>query len=186
MSIAGSDERGFEFNVIVEPNEWEREMEESESLSETERAYKEFFRDLVDAYSDRRSDWTKLKAGARNYLTFGSGKGRVRFGWVFHRGPEFTVELYISRPSGKENAEIFESLKRDEKDIESNLGKELVWEELPEKQACRIKWSNEIEGRITTLSEDQRSELIEWGIEAMDAFYDEFEPRVSGITLSGS
>jgi hypothetical protein len=46
--------------------------------------------------------------------------------------------------------------------------------------------SKQIEGRITELTADQRTELIEWGAESMDKFQDEFEPRVVNIEPSGS
>lgn len=186
VSIAGSEERGFEFDIVVEPNEWERELGGSESLTETERGYKQFFSELVEAYAERRPSWYKLKPGTRGYLTFSAGKSGVNFGWVFHQGPEFSVELYISTSSKERNEEIFASLNTKQDEIESSLGSELVWEQLPDKQACRIKWPNQIDGRITDLTADQRTELIEWGVDTMDTFQDEFEPRISDLELNGS
>lgn len=186
VSIDDSEQRGFEFDIVVEPNEWERELGGSDSLSETERSYKDFFTRLVEAYAERRPQWSELKAGPRGYLTFGAGKSGVSFAWVFHQGPEFSVELYISTSSKDQNEEIFKSLRMESDIIESELGVELVWERLPEKQACRIKWPKEIEGRITELTTEQRSELIEWGVDTMDTFQDEFEPRVADIELSES
>lgn len=186
VSIANSEQRGFEFDIVVEPNEWERELGGSESLTETERSYKNFFSDLVEAYSEQRPRWSQLKPGPRGYLTFGAGKGSVSFGWVFHQGPEFSVELYISKSKKKYNERIFDLLKEDQAEIESNLNSELVWQRLPEKQACRIKWSKQIDGRITEITSDQHTKLIGWGVDTMDAFQDEFEPRVSDIELSKS
>ncbi|WP_049980272.1 DUF4268 domain-containing protein [Halolamina rubra] len=184
VSIGDSDTRGFEFDIVVEPNEWERELGGGQSLTESERSYKEFFTELVDAYATQRPHWSKLKPGIRRYLTFGAGKGGVSFGWVFHQGPEFSVELYMSRGAKSENEAIFESLQADKAEIESALGAELVWERLPEKQACRIKYPKQIDARITGLSEAQRADLIDWGIETMDRFQDELEPRVSDIELN--
>lgn len=180
ISIEGSDERAFEFEVIVEPNDWERELT-NESLTETERAYQQFFGRLVEAYAERRPGWTELQVGPRNYLTFSAGISGVSLGWVFHRGPEFCVELYISTSSGKRNEEFFDALSADRSDIESSLQTELVWERLPEKQACRIKWPTDTAGRITDLTPEQRSTLIEWGVETMDQFQDEFEPRIDRL-----
>ncbi|MFC7185480.1 DUF4268 domain-containing protein [Halorubrum yunnanense] len=68
----------------------------TESLSDSEHSYRQFFAEMVEAYSQRRPNWYKLKPGPRNYLTFSAGISGVRFGWVFHQGPEFSVELYIS------------------------------------------------------------------------------------------
>lgn len=186
VSIAGSEERGFEFDTVVEPNEWERELGGGESLTETERGYKNFFSEIVEAYSERRPHWSRLKPGTRSYLTFGAGKGGISFGWVFHQGPEFSVELYMSRSTKEENEAIFDSLMEETAEIESSLNSELVWEQLPEKQACRIKWPKQIDARITELTADQRAELIDWGVDTMDDFQDEFEPRVFGIEVNRS
>ena len=180
VSIEGSEERGFEFEVVVKPNEWEREVSD-ESLTDSEQSYRQFFTEMVDAYSRRRPNWYKLKPGPRNYLTFSAGISGVRFGWVFHQGPEFSVELYISMSNKERNEEIFEALKREQTQIEENLGVELEWERLPKKQACRIKRPEDIDGTITELTADQREYLVKWGVDAMDEFQEEFEPRLSTL-----
>lgn len=184
VSIGESEERGFEFDLIVEPNEWERELEGTEELTETERCYQEFYSRMVEAYAERRNSWYELKPGPRGYLTFSAGISGVSFGWVFHQGPEFCVELYISTPSKAQNEKIYDSLHADQSDIEANLGTELVWDRLTEKQACRVKWPRQIEGRITELTTEQRAELIDWGVNQMDNFQEELEPRISEIDLS--
>lgn len=166
--------------VIVEPNEWERDITD-ESLSESEQSYRQFFTEMVEAYSERRPSWYKLKPGPRNYLTFSAGVSRIRFGWVFHQGPEFAVELYISTPDKERNEEIFDSLRENREEIESNMSAELKWERLSEKQACRIKWPKQIETGITELTTDQRSQLVTWGADVMDDFQSEFEPQISEL-----
>lgn len=72
-------------------------------------------------------------------------------------------------------------MKRERTDIEANLGVELEWERLPEKQASRIKQPKDLDGTITELTSDQRSHLIDWGVDAMDEFQEEFEPRISAL-----
>jgi hypothetical protein len=180
VSIEGSEERGFEFEVVVKPNEWEREVSD-ESLTDSEQSYRQFFAEMVDAYSRRRPNWYKLKPGPRNYLTFSAGISGVRFGWVFHQGPEFSVELYISTSTKERNEEIFETLKREQTQIEESLGVELEWERLPQKQACRIKQPEDIDGTITELTADQQGYLVKWGVDAMDEFQEEFDPPLSAL-----
>lgn len=182
LSIEDTDKRGFEFEVVVEPNDWEREITD-ESLSETERSYREFFADLVDAYSERRPHWSKLKPGPRNYLTFSAGISGVSFGWVFHQGPEFAIELYIQTSDAERNMAIFEALKEQSAEIESNLDTELVWQRLPDKRACRIKWPKPIDGKITDLNAGQQAQLVEWGVDVMDTFQEEIEPRISTLSV---
>lgn len=179
VSIDGLDDRGFEFKTIVEPNEWEREL--ADPLTETEQSYRDFFGELIEAYAEERDSWNPLTPGPRNYLTFSAGIGGVSFGWVFHQGPEFAVELYISTSDGTRNEDIFNELKMNQTEIEAQLGDELTWEPLPEKQACRIKQPKQIESRITDLTDEQRRHLISWGVDTMAQFQDEFEPRISDL-----
>jgi len=179
ISVDGSDKRGFEFKTIVEPNEWEREL--TDPLTETEQSYREFFGKLVESYAEERPSWYQLTPGPRNYLTFSAGISGVSFGWVFHQGPEFAVELYISTSDGTRNEDIFNELNKDQTEIEERLDDELIWELLPEKQACRIKQPKQIESRITDLTDEQRRQLISWGVDKMAEFQDEFEPRISDL-----
>lgn len=183
LSIEDTEPRGFEFEVVVEPNDWERELTD-DSLSETEQSYREFFAQLVEAYSNRRPNWYKLKPGPRSYLTFSAGISGVSFGWVFHQGPEFSVELYIQTSEADRNIAIFEALQEQRADIESSFDTELVWQRLPDKRACRIKWPNSIEEKITDLDASQQAGLIEWGVDVMDGFQEEIEPRISSLNLS--
>jgi len=52
---------------------------------------------------------------------------------------------------------------------------------LPQKQACRIKRPEDIDGTITELTADQQEYLVEWGVDAMDEFQEELEPRLSAL-----
>lgn len=93
ISIGESSSKGFEFEVIVEPNNWKREL--TNDLTETERAYLEFYETLTEAYSEQRPSWYKLTAQPLSWLVFGAGLSGVSMIWAFHNGPEFAVELYI-------------------------------------------------------------------------------------------
>lgn len=182
VSIGESDRRGFEFEIIVEPNQWNRDLSDQE-LTETEAEYQSFFADLIEAYAEDRPQWNRLTPGPRGYLTFGAGRAGVSFGWVFHQGPEFSVELYISTSSKETNEAIFDALKEKSAEIETSLETELTWQKLPEKQACRIKWPRDIPARIDDLDADQQTELIDWGINHMAAFQDTFEPLVAELDM---
>lgn len=182
VTMEGSDTKGFEFEVIVEPNDWEREL--TDSLTETERAYRDFFSSLTQAYAERRPDWYKLSPQPQSWLTFGAGVSGVGFVWSFHQGPEFAVELYIDTSDKERNEAVFNALKEDQHKIGSVFDEELVWELLPEKRACRIKVPNQISGKVTQLGTVEKNQLIEWGVDRMDAFQNELEPRVSNLDLT--
>ena len=61
--------------------------------------------------------------------------------------------------------------------IESELDN-VVWEQLPDKRACRTKVAQPIDYHIEGLSAMQRESLIEWAVREMDAFRDVFELRL--------
>jgi len=82
MRLTDSEELGFDFSVVIEPNDWERELQES--LTTREKAYKEFFAELTDAYAGENPNWNRIKAQPQSWLSFGAGISGVRIGWSFH------------------------------------------------------------------------------------------------------
>lgn len=107
-------------------------------------------------------------------------------GWSFHQGPEFSVELYIDTPDKERNEAIYDALQQHQNEIHTNLAdldEELVWQRLPEKRACRIKCPCSISNRLTELSTEERERLVEWGVETMDQFHDEFESRIADLAI---
>jgi hypothetical protein len=52
---------------------------------------------------------------------------------------------------------------------------------LPQKQAYRIKRPEDIDGTVTELTADQREYLVEWGVDSMGEFQEEFESRLSAL-----
>lgn len=179
VSIEGTSAKGFEFEVVVEPNDWEREL--TTELTESERTYLAFYEAVTEAYSQRRPDWYKLAPQPQSWLVFGAGISGVSFCWAFHKGPEFSVELYIDTANKDQNEAIYHTLKEDQDEIHANLDADLVWQRLPEKRACRIKLPRDVPGKIQDLSDDERTRIAEWGVENMERFHDEFEPRISNL-----
>lgn len=170
---------GFEFTLVVEPNDWERDLREP--LSDREQAYREFFADLSDGYAEQNMGWNQRTAGPRSYLTFGAGVSGLEFAWVFHDETEFAVELYIDTGEADRNTEIFEALKEEQATIEADIEDDIVWEPLPERRACRIKIPRAGAGPVEDLSPRERGELIDWGTEGMDAFRSVIEPSLERL-----
>ena len=180
VSVGADDATlGFEFTVVVEPNDWERELRDP--LSDREQGYRDFFAALVEAYADHRPSWNRLTPQPRSYLTFGAGISGISFGWVFHGETEFSVELYIDAGDAEQNETIFETLKEDRATIESNLETDVVWEPLPDGRACRIKVPRSTLAPVEELTPQEQNELIDWGTTQMDAFRDVIEPRLTQL-----
>lgn len=170
---------GFEFTLVVEPNDWEQDLREP--LSDREQAYQAFFAQLIDTYADQHPNWNPPTPGSRSYLTFGAGLSGLEFAWVFHDESEFAVELYIDTGEAERNEEIFDALNEEQATIEDNLEDDVVWERLSERRACRIKVPQPNSGPVEELSLQGRSELINWGIERMDAFRTVIEPSLEQL-----
>lgn len=178
IRLDDTEDVGFDFSVVVESNDWERELQEP--LSTREQAYKQFFADLTGAYADANPSWNELTAQPQSWLAFGAGISGVRFSWSFHQGPELSTELYIDTGEKERNEVIYSELKDDQEEIERKLG-DVVWQQLPEKRACRIKVAKPISAPIEELSAMQKESLIEWAVDQMDEVRAVFEHRLQRL-----
>lgn len=176
---AGDDTVGFEFTVVVEPNDWERDLREP--LTDREQAYREFFTKLVDVYAEEHPGWNPPTPQTRSYLTFGAGVGGLEFAWVFHGETEFAVELYIDTGETERNETIFDTLQDHQATIEAEVGGDVVWERLSDRRACRIKVPRPDSGPVEELTTQEQYNLIEWGTERMDSFRDVVEPQLQNF-----
>lgn len=87
------------------------------------------------------------------------------------------IELYIAKNNSAENTRIFEELRKSQHDIENNLGLRLIWEELEDKKACRIKLEK---SGISTYDKDSWDDAIGFFVDNVQKFYDVF----NGILIS--
>jgi hypothetical protein len=131
------------FNVVSKPNDWSRSVahaaraiDEGE-LSETRTLQREYwaaFHEVLDRAGGPVSG--NRRPQPQSWMTYSIGRSRFHLGTTMIR-PRNRVraELYISGGSAK----AFFGLLRQQKDaIEQELGYALEWEELPERQDCRI------------------------------------------------
>lgn len=167
-----------DFRVIVKPNEWERNIKSSTTRTDTEISYVAFYSKLVNFYSEINPKFRKVKAQPQSWLNFGAGRGGLYFGWAFRMGNRFSVELYIDTGDEIENKRIFDELKK----YKDDLGiKEVEWEELETKRACRIVIYRKTSGPIKSLKDREKDDLINWGAEQMKTFSDTFSKYINKV-----
>lgn len=167
-----------DFKVIVKPNEWERNIKSSTTRTGTEISYVAFYSKLVNFYSEINPKFRKVKAQPQSWLNFGAGRGGLYFGWAFRMGNRFSVELYIDTGDEIENKRIFNELKK----YKDDLGiKEVEWEELETKRACRIVIYRKTSGPIKSLKDREKDDLINWGAEQMKTFSDTFSKYINKV-----
>lgn len=167
-----------DFRVIVEPNDWERNIKSSATRTDTEISYVDFYSKLVNFYSEINPKFRKVKAQPQSWLNFSAGRGGLRFGWAFRMGNRFSVELYIDTGDEIENKRIFDKLKKYKDTIDLEI-KGVEWEELETKRACRIVIHRKTSGQIKTLQDKERDNLINWGAEQMKTFSNTFSKYIN-------
>lgn len=170
-----------DFNIMVKPNDWERSIKlSSQAISETSKKYLEFYSKLSDEYSKINPKWRKVKPQPQSWLSFGAGKSGLGFAWTFKSNSRISVELYIDTGDKNENERIFEELQKFKDKIESEI-KDLKWEKLEERRACRVAVYRNIKENIKNLSEQDYPEIIKWATEAMKQFSDIFSRYINGL-----
>ncbi|HRE76597.1 MAG TPA: DUF4268 domain-containing protein [Flavobacterium sp.] len=97
----------------------------------------EFWKQLLKEINSQTNSWQNISPSKDNWLAIGSGLSGVTFNFVI-TNQNARVEIYISR-SKEENKLIFKILKEQENEIESVFAEQLIWQELPDKKASRIK-----------------------------------------------
>lgn len=170
----------IDLRVIVKPNDWERNVKRSTTLTDTQIEYVNFFSELVNSYSDINPRFRKVKARPRSWLRFGAGISGLKFGWKFRSGNRFGVELYIDTGDDIENKRIFDRFKNYKDKIDLEI-KGVEWEELETKRACRIAINRKTSGPIKSLKNKEKDDLIKWGSEQMKAFSNTFSKYINKL-----
>jgi hypothetical protein len=171
-----------DFDIVVKPNDWQRKFKasSSQSISETEKKYENFYSKLIPAYSKLNPTWRKIKPLAQSWNGFGAGRSGLAFNWCFKSNNRIAIELYIDTGDKNENERIFEELKRNTSEIELKI-KGISWEKLEDKRACRIAVYKNIGNPIKTLPESEYPKVIEWAATSMKLFTDTLSPYIKEL-----
>lgn len=153
------------FNVIAKPNEWAKTVKQSRSgtntISDLKLKQQEFFNKLREAGTEKSKyvkSWQTPRPQHWYNIRIGSSRAKLA-ALINSRDSYVGVELYVH-----EDKELFASLMMQKDQIESKLGFQLDWRELPDKKASRalIKRKGDFE------DEDFQGVLIEWMLETID------------------
>lgn len=131
-------------SVVANPNEWRKEVRgvTSASTSARSQSYQRFWRLVLDELNRVSPGWTKAKSPSnRQWMMLPSGTSLASYGLVSVRDI-VRVEIYFGASDAETNLENFQALRHHRDEIESHLGQELSWEELPNRKACRVSLSH--------------------------------------------
>lgn len=177
----GDSDPALDFKIVVEPNEWSREVKEtSGQVDERHQKYEHFFTRLVSEYEKVKPEWSHLTPKPYSWIGFGAGKTGFGFYWSFRGNNRFSVELFIDTKDKNEVKNYFSELYKVKKDIDNKISN-LSWEELPEKRASRIALYYTMPLSIKNLNDSQINDLINWGIEKMDLFKKTFSEYIKKL-----
>ena len=145
----------------------EEKTKSSNKFTARQLAYKEFWVDLVSAYSKIDSNFRVKNPYPQSWLWFGASKAGLYYNWTFTEG-RFTIELYMSGDQIR-NDLYFNQLIQYKDKIEREIG-DLDWRNLEGNKTRQIRLIEGIEANIMELNEESKDKLIEWGIGKMSEF----------------
>lgn len=131
------------FNVVSKPNNWSKTVSQAaqkiaeEGVTETQQRHYEYWVALQKYLEDNNSKLRPQAAGAQHWQIFKIGRSGVHIaGLLNSRDKRIGVELCFS---DKESSKaFFHLMKREQQQIEQEIGQPLDWRELPEKISSKI------------------------------------------------
>ncbi len=113
------------------------EIKEVEADKTRHKIRKEFWTELLSAAPQRTSLYNNTSPSRENWITGGSGLGRVTFNLAI-TGHVCRAEVYIDRGNLEENERIFRTLEAQREEIENLFGGSLNWENNSTKRSRKI------------------------------------------------
>jgi hypothetical protein len=169
------------FTVVASPSDWSVDFALSQVTDEAnprKAAYRAFWGRYLQELHASNPGITNVRATTSanwiggNYLRRG-----VQISIAFIKGGQASVEIYIDLGNRKKNEDVFYALQESKLRIEKEIGKDLQWQELPGKRACRIRLA--VPGSIDESS--KHAVLIKELVGQHAAFKRVFKPLVDEL-----
>lgn len=166
------------FRIVAGPPPSKRIPETD--MSPRNKRYQEFFDKLRATILSKSPNFTRAKALTQSWWSLGIGRSGFSVACVFTIDSKFRVEIYIDTGKKENNDLAFSKLKESSVAIHEKVGKELIWDPLPDSRACRIYLA--IDGTIDD-DEQKLSELIKWAAPLVIIFREVFGPLARNIQI---
>ncbi len=169
------------FNIVCSPNEWAKYVKKTATqreLTETKQLQYEFWNSFKE-YMEEIGTSLKLRTPRpAHWYSVSVGRSQFTIGLTVNTQlKRLGCEIYIRGVNAKR---AFSALKEQIHDIESELGYELDWQELPDKQDARIIYYTD--GNI--LNRNSWNQHFSWFKEHSESFHRVFSKRIRNINLS--
>lgn len=168
------------FYVVSQPNDWAKAVKQTTSqtnkLTESKLLKLEFWQKFREFAQNKNAKLRLHKPQPRMFydIKFGSSEAQISLN-VYIKENKISCEIYI--PDSKE---LFHSLKLKQEIIHQELGEKLVWLELPEKKASRIRLF--YEGNIANI--EKWEEYFNWLLHSIENFQKVFSKHITEIRLN--
>ena len=174
-----------QLDVVVEPDEWKRSIRaETGTLSDKQRAYREFWTEFLPEFRERHPDWSRRNTPAKgNWMEFPAGLTGLHYSVNFCRSGNqwrFRVELYVNANDKDTATARFDSLHQNRDGIEARIGESLEWDPLEQNQGCRI--ASYYADDVSVEDRDRWADIRDWAIRRMGAFRDAFRPHIVNLS----
>ncbi len=170
----------YNFKPVVFPNEWQKSKKPraTNNISSKGEKYRDYFQLLIDELREEHK-FTGAKAGQpQNWYSFSSGIQGILFGANFAQGGKARTEIYIDQGDQEKNKTLFDFLKTQSDQIESNYGTTLEWERLDDKRASRIAVYRD---GVIESSDSELEELRKWHVDNLLQLKRIFSPVIKKL-----
>ena len=139
---------------------------------------KEFWSGLLQRMNNTSNLFQNISPGIYHFIGTGSGIRGIWFNFVVSK-KYARAEVYIDRGDREINKYIFNQLFQKKTEIEKAFGRQLAWERLEQKRACRIK--AETTGNV--FEKEQWGDMISFMIDSMKRLENTLKLPLSQIKL---
>lgn len=158
------------FNVVSQPNDWAKAVKHSASsssaLSDTKLKQLEFWGKFKEYASGEKTELRLRKALPQHWYDISSGSSVWHITLTLNSMKrEMACEVYIW-----DDKALYKKFEAQKEQIESHLGKDLQWMELPDKKASRIKQSISCD----LAKENEWPKYFEWLLYRAESFQKTF------------
>lgn len=168
------------FKVVALPNDWQKSVRAATAgpTSGKNEIYRLFWAKLLDRIKSEHPAWTRAVGRPQNWLWLTSPIRGCGLNPVFGSKGKIRQELYIDRSTPEQCRAVFDALNARCQEFEAAYGRQLEWDPLEGRKACRI--SESADGDVQ--NESEHEEYIEFFMDAGERFRRAIS-AVGGATL---
>lgn len=163
--------------IISMADKTQEDINTQEELKSRHLLRLEFWKQLLKEINLKTNNFQNISPSKDPWIGVGAGYSGSAFNFVISNYYA-RVELYFSRPIKEENKYIYNALFEKQTEYETKFGNTLIWEELPDKKASRIKYEL---SNVDYFNKEDWSQMINFMVDAMVNLEKTFREPISKI-----